>query len=239
VCSSATRSFCRTTPSGHDAPARAGGCYGDERSAVRRQLTLIATAGALAVALAGCDGGADDSIPESIVANVEARVISGREVARTRPGSPERAFLRFWSSLQYASWLHAVSFFRPALVDAIGAARLIGTLSAHKEYFRLVKPAVRGHVTVSGDYAVRYLVPAVAGREPIPLSITWRRGDGRWQIHHMPQLDDMLRSFEQVRVQTEVDPLAATPSRRALRAAAAAAGLQARYLATQGRRRPR
>lgn len=200
-----------------------------------RRLVLIVVACGLAVAATGCNGGSDDDVPESIV-RTETQLISAREVADTRSGSPERAFLRFWSNLQYESWLVAISFFRPPLVDAIGDDRLIGTLSVHREYFRLTKPVFRGRVRAGRDYVTRYLAPVSVGGPPVPLSITWRRDGRTWRIHHVPQLDEMLRVFEQVRVQADIDPLAGRPSRRALRAGTVASLLQARFLAAERRR---
>lgn len=165
---------------------------------------------------------------QSIVAMTKS-LISERDIARTRSDSASRAFLDYWSALQYQSWDTAVLAYSPELADAVDRATLASALQAQTSYYLSFKPKVSEEVRRDGDVVVRY-IGRDADAEPKPTSITWRRVDGEYRISYDPFLNGALKAHVQDRVQDEIDPSAEAPADRALRAGEAAAKIQATYL---------
>jgi hypothetical protein len=159
--------------------------------------------------------------------------VTAADIGKTRPGSAERAFLDYWSALQYSAWSAALAYYEPGLVRAIDPVRIVEALKGQASYFPTTKPKLRGKSRIGPQVVVRYSVTDPSGR-PALSSITWKRSGGKWRIHYQPFLDAMLRSAAQSRVQAQIDPNATQPSEQAVRAGAAAAQLQSQYLRRSG-----
>jgi hypothetical protein len=199
-----------------------------KRASLARTLAaLLAVSGALS--FSACSGDDSASVTAESVADEAERLVSREDLRRTSVGSPERAFLTYWSHLQYASWSLALDYFEPELVAVLGEADLVEAFKIQTSYFRSVKPTLHSSVRLGDEVVVRYRLRG-AGKA-FPMSISWRRSGGRWRIHYDPQLDAMLQSAVQTRVQSEIDPAATTPSRGALKAGLRAARRQSDYLA--------
>jgi hypothetical protein len=162
-------------------------------------------------------------------------LVSSADISKTAPDSPERAFLRYWSALQYSAWSAALSSFEPALVRSIGPPRLVEALKSGKEYFPTAAPTLRGSVRVGDEVIVRYRVRSPAGAL-VTNSVSWRRASAGWRIHYDSGLDGLLQSSVQADVQARIDPTAPRPSKQAVQAGLAASHLQSQYLRGAGKR---
>jgi hypothetical protein len=154
------------------------------------------------------------------------------DLKRATSGSAERSFLNFWSNVQYRAWSAALSQYEPTLATSVGVSNIIEALKTQNSYFQTVKPVLKGTVRVGDEAIVRYAIPDSTGHL-FRTSMSWRRSGGTWKIHYDPQLDSMLQTEETARVQNSIDPNAAQPSKKALRAGADAARLQSFYLQSQ------
>jgi hypothetical protein len=189
-----------------------------------------------ALAVAGCASNGSKSVSSQSIAAPPARLLTSTDIKKGPAGSPERAFLRHWSYLQYLSWSAAVSDYEPALARSIGVTRLVEALKTQATYFPTAKPLFRGTVRVGDEFVVRYSIPDGSGHLT-PTSVSWRRVNGEWKIHYDTQLDGMLQTAAQLRVQNEIDPNASRPSKKAIQAGVEAARLQSQYLQATYRRR--
>jgi len=213
---------------------------------VSRTILFYALAGILLlVGPTGCAGDSSNNVAaESIVAS-PLDLIDQKDFAKTKVGSPERAFLRYWSALQHSAWSEALAFYNPRLLDAIGITPFVGALSFEVAYFRAVKPKITEgrrvggeYRRVGGEYIIHYLVPEKVGsRRVSPQSIAWRRIGGAWRIYYQASLDELLRRNAQFVAQTNINALAQTPSPAAIRAGAIAGRAQSRYLEREIERR--
>jgi hypothetical protein len=197
-----------------------------------------AVAAAFVLLVAGCAGDDSQATTTASIAEVEQapplgaprlELLTAAEINETRAESPERAFLRYWSALQYSAWNVALAFYEKGLVQTIGPVRLIEALKGQASYFPTTKPQPSGRDHLGGQVIVRYGIADPAGQR-IVSSITLRRRGSTWRIHYQPFLDAMLRSAAQTRIQTQVDPNATRLWEQALRAGAEAARLQSDYL---------
>ena len=88
--------------------------------APRSALTLSV----LAIAVAGCASKHSQPVISQSVAAPPKHLLTASDIARMPADSPERAFLRHWSSLQNQSWDAAVSDYeRQLLEDALSRNR--------------------------------------------------------------------------------------------------------------------
>lgn len=186
--------------------------------------------------IASCGGGDDDAglskvQKRSIVASappLKEVLVTSAQINDQPAGSAQRAFLTYWSDLQYEAWANAASAYDPPLQRALGLDRITEGLKAQAAFYRSARPQLRGTSKEDGRTTIRYTVKNADGEE-IPRSITWVRGGG-WKIFYDPTLDDGLAQAARAKVQTAVDPTAQKPSKSALRAADEASRLQSRYL---------
>jgi hypothetical protein len=191
-----------------------------------------------ALALVGCGGGAGDQRPlaQASIADqtraLERQLVSDQDIARRAARSPQRAFLKYWSAVQYGDMRGALLAFDPRLVRVVGAEDLASALRNAAPLYRTAKPDVR-HAVVQGDTAtIRYLAPTQrAGGRITPLSVALQRIGGAWRIVYSSALDDELRIAVQQDVQDRIKPGLEEFDRRAVSAGDAAARRQAIYLA--------
>jgi hypothetical protein len=182
----------------------------------------------------GCgDEGAADGLTQSIVEKSDLDnagvFVKPRDIAATPIGSPQRALLDLWSSLQYSAWPSVLAFYNPEFVRLVGTPTFIDALRAQTSYFRSTKPVVNG-VTRDGNLVVvRFLARDFSG-EVTATSKTWERARAGWRIRYDPQLDAILQAYVQNRVQARIDPAAEKPSREAVEAGRKAALIQANFL---------
>jgi hypothetical protein len=199
---------------------------------LQRTSAVILVAVAVTAVGAGCSGNGTDGVSsESVIAEPE-QLISSADLAKTPAGSPERAFLNYWSALQYSGWSAALASFEPALATAIGVPQLVEALKSGAPYFRSVKPTLRGRVRVGEQVIIRYRIKNPAG-SVAPSSISWRKTPGGWRIYYDPSLDGLLQASAQAQVQGDIDPTAAQAAKRAVQAGLAASRTQSQYLGTQ------
>jgi hypothetical protein len=159
-------------------------------------------------------------------------LISDAELRRASAGSTERAFLEFWSLLQYQGWAAAVESYDPPLLAAIGSDRIAEALKTQAAYFRSARPDLRRSIRRRGRVTVRYLVANSAGNV-VPQSMTWTRTSEGWRIFYDTLLDESLRQAAQRATQVRVDPTTDRTGPEAIRAGEAASRLQSRYLRTR------
>jgi hypothetical protein len=194
-------------------------------------LGIVISASALSACASSTSRGEETRrLEQQSIVSVDKHLISEREIARTPKDSASRAFLEYWSALQYQSWDSAVLAYAPDLAEAADRATLVSALQAQASYYSSFKPRIREEIRRDGDVVIRYLGRDTEG-DPKPTSITWRRIDGRFRISYDPFLNGALKAYVQDRVQSEIDPLAEAPGQRAVRAGAAAERIQAEYLA--------
>jgi hypothetical protein len=188
-----------------------------------------------AVVITGCASEGSAPVTSQSIAAPSKHLLTSADIDKAPAGSPARAFLRHWSNLQYLSWSAALSDYEPTLARNIGVKQLVEALKTQAASFPVVKPVLRGTARVGDEYVVRYSIPNVAG-DLFPTSISWRRIGRSWKIHYDTQLDGMLQTAAQARVQNEINPNASRPSKEAIQAGVEAAQLQSQYLEATYRR---
>ena len=191
-------------------------------------VALVATA----VAVAGCSSGGSEAVTSQSIATVKQRLLTSAEINRPRAGSPQQAFLKYWSAAQFRAWSAVLSMYEPALVKNVGVATLLEGLKSQATYFQTLKPVMQGVVQTGDQAVVRYEIPDGAG-QLFATSMSLRRSGDRWRIYYDPQLDSMLQTGETARVQSATDPNAPKQSKAALVAGANAGRLQSYYLQSQ------
>lgn len=216
---------------GTDDPPRECG-YACRVGSARRYLLVL---GLLGVAIAGCRGDEEtakelqqESIADELRA-FDATLISERET-RAAGSSVERAFLRYWSDVQYQAWADAAQTYDAALLADVGAASVIEALKSQATHFRSAKPR---NITVKrsqgGRRTVRYFVKNPGGKVE-PRSMVWERDGRRWLIFYDPFLDEALRASATTLTQDSTSPGAEGLSRRARVAGTGASQRQSRSL---------
>lgn len=184
----------------------------------------------LALSLAACGNSSDSPAPSSTAPN---NVLSRAEVEEQPAGSVERAFLEYWSDLQYQSWAEVAAYYEPDFREAIGTAAIIGGKKINGSSYPQLKPEIV-RVSDNGDFAtINYSLQFIDGSKELA-SITWRRDGGSWQIVYDSRLDAELRQYAENRVEIEENGVLPTSAENispaATRAGAAAAQAQARFL---------
>jgi hypothetical protein len=190
---------------------------------------VLAVSGALFVG--ACSSDDSGSVAAQTVVDEAERLVSRRDIRQTAPGSPERAFLMYWSHLQYGAWSVALDYFEPELAAALDESDLVEGFKIQSSYLRSVKPILNSSVRSADQVIVRYRLKGSS--TTAPMSLSWRRSGGRWRIHYDSRLDALVQSSVQTRVQNAIDPAASTPAAAALKAGLRAARRQSDYLAAR------
>jgi hypothetical protein len=201
---------------------------------MNRRPAVLATA--FALTLTGC-GSSTRQTPDavqssSITADVRApskTEITGADLNRIKDDTAPRAFLEFWSDLQWQDWVGAVDRYSPGLQRVVGARNLLEALKSQAGVYRGAKPSVRKASQRRGFTVVRFAFADESGNRRLSSTI-WRREAGRWRLVFDGLLDDALRSWAQNRTQQLTSPDAAKPTKQALKAGIDASELQGRYL---------
>jgi len=160
----------------------------------------------------------------------DLQLVTQRDREQQTGDSAERAFLDYWSELQFGDWSEATNEFDPRLVRFVGERRLAESLKANPPLYRKSKPKII-QVRERGvnRSSIRYTVRNVSGKA-VPNTITFVREDGKWRILYDSLLDEILSAHAQTATQNKVQPGAKQPGREALDAAASAGRLQTRFL---------
>jgi len=190
----------------------------------------------VALLLASCGGSDDSEQPASIAGEVrplKKTLVSEKDLSQALAGSPERAFLQYWSDLQFSNIKQAIALYDPRLRAEIGVARLGEALKTAIPVFRSSKPVLHRTERNGDDATIYYFAPVTRSEQSkgtVPLSITLRRRGDRWLITYDAALDTGLRASEQLLVQARVKGIGSSPDPRALAAGEAASRLQSSYL---------
>lgn len=199
--------------------------------------TISTLAFSLAAAyLSACGGSsADDEARQLNSASIIAKnepvrrfMVSEQSIARAPAGSVKRAFLQYWSDLQFQAWRTASQSYAPGLRDAIGDDVLIRALANQGPSYLASKPVISS-IKVSGDRAlIRYFRVKPDGATPA--SAEWMQTrDRSWVISFDPLLDPAVAQLRQLEVQQAIDPLAQKPIPAAVRVGNRARKLQSEY----------
>lgn len=194
-----------------------------------------------ALGLPACGGSADDEARRvqttSVIAKndpVKRFLVTQQEIERAREGSARRAFLQYWSDLQFQAWESAAERFEPGLRRFIGEDTLIRALANQGSSYRSSRPDIAATISRGNRALIHYF--RIGTDDPAPASISWvRDAGGRWHISFDPMLDQALGDIRQLETQQNVNPLAQKPSASALRAGARARRLQSQYAAQRDR----
>lgn len=195
----------------------------------RAPLALVAML-ALALTLAACGSSSD---PPEPTAGAPNNVISRSEADRHPAGSVERAFLEYWSALQYQSWAEVASYYDPAFRDFVGVAAIIGAKKINGSSYPQLKPAIGRVRSHPGFATLDYSLQFLDGTRELA-STSWRPAGGSWQLVYDSRLDAELSQFAENRIEIAqngalpTDPAEVSPD--AHRAGANAAQVQARFL---------
>ena len=190
----------------------------------------------IVVALSGCGGGssAKPLAEESIVTQTRVlreQLVSTDAIADAPAGSLRRAFLSYWRSVQFADTEAVLDAYEPGLRSAVGAELLALAVRMASDTYRTQRPRVEEVRQRENEGVVRYFgTTQASGTRVVPMSIVWRRHEGRWRIRFSSALDVELRIAAQTRAQLNFKPGSPEIDPRALRAGERAAALQAGYL---------
>lgn len=191
--------------------------------------------------LAGCGGSADDEArrlqTRSVIATndpVQRYLVSRAAIEKAPRGSVQRAFLQYWSDLQFQAYDAASFAYEPGLRRLIGDDVLIRALASQGASYRSSRPDIVSSTT-NGDRAqVRYF--RIGAQDTTPTSSSWTRdGTGRWLITYNPPLDQALADIRQLETQQAIDPLAQKSLPAAIRAGSRARKIQSEYAAQRRR----
>lgn len=188
------------------------------------------------VALAGCGGGssAKPLAEESIATQTRVlreQLVSTEAITNAREGSLRHAFLDYWRSVQFADTAAALDAYEPGLHSAVGTELLALAVRTASDTYRTQRPRIEEVRQRGNEGVVRYFgTTQASGTRVVPMSIVWRRQNGRWRIHFSSALDAELRIAAQTRAQFNFKPGSPEIDPRALRAGERAAALQAGYL---------
>lgn len=195
-----------------------------------------------AFALGSCGSSPPDSAPDTATAPgqrlplateekrlQQRRLVSSSDLRGARPGTVQRAFYDYWSSLENEEWTIALDYYPLETQRLLKPPSLISALRYEAQSLP-VKPLIRGVRNARADQtSVRYLLRRGDGTLR-PTSMIWVKRDGRWYIRYSSTLDDSYASAARQLAQSASDPNGAAPSKQALAAAARASRAQASAL---------
>lgn len=202
----------------------------------KRSAVLLLTA-CVAAGVSGC-GSSNGSKPESrerdsITAEVRAPArteVTAADISRYKDDTASRAFMQFWSALQWQDWIGAIDRYSPGLKRVVGSRNLLGALRSQAVLYRSAKPSIRSESRRRGGLTtVRFSFADQAGARRLSTT-TWRREAGRWTLVYDGLLDEALQSWAQIRAQQISNPDAPEPTKDALKAGIEASELQGGYL---------
>lgn len=171
-----------------------------------------------------------NSSPET--ERVPDNLVSQPEIDRQQDGSVQRAFLEYWSDLQYQSWSEVAAYYEPDFRDTVGTAAIIGGKKLNAPSYPLLKPEIVRVRDRSDFTTINYSLRFIDGSKELA-SVTWRKLDGSWQLVYDSRLDAELKQYAENRVEVEEngvlppDPAEASPAAR--QAGEAAARKQAQF----------
>jgi hypothetical protein len=199
----------------------------------------LAVALAAAFAVSGC--GNTDAAPDPAASS--NNVLSTAQLSRYPAGSPQQAFLAYWSALQFQAWPEVASYYDPRLRALVGTASLIGAKKQNTSTFPDLKPAIVSVDTGGdGDKTIHFTLKFADGSTE-QTSTTWRLEGGNWQLIYDSRLDGELAQFAQSRAETEQNGAVRTDESQpepaaATREADVASHLQAEFLQEPKAERP-
>lgn len=168
---------------------------------------------------------------------VPGYVVTSAAVTRAPAGSPQRAFLRHWRSLQQRDWSAAANRFESGLGAFIGAGLLTRALQTLAPTYRAGRPKLVSTMVDGDEAIIRYR--RVSAEPPLRATITWTRDPGgAWLISHDDLLDQGLAQARERETQLAIDPLAQRLVPEAIAAGNSARGLQQEYAARTRNQRP-
>jgi len=190
----------------------------------------------VALAVSGCgrsDSTSRDAVEShSITEGVRApsrSEISDTDIRRFKRLTASRAFVEFWSDLQWQNWVDAVDCYSPDLQRVVGVSNILEALKYQASFYRSVKPVVQQETTRRGLTTVRYSYADPSGTRNLNSTI-WRQEHGRWALVFDGFLDTALQAWAQFRTQQITAPNTPKPTKQALKAGIEASELQGRYL---------
>lgn len=192
---------------------------------------------AVALTAAGCGGAAQKREEQKLegksilskTAPLADRLIKSKEVQSASDAAGVRTFLRAWSLLQYEAWDEAVSLFEPGLRNLLSPALLVASLENDIAVWQATKPQIV-KANVSGAIATISFLARNEQNAVVPTSVALGGSPGAWRIAYLPLLNPAIGRTQEMRVQSQVDPLATKPSPEAVRDAENASNVQAVYL---------
>lgn len=195
----------------------------------RRRAALATVTGlVVSLTLAAC-GSSSPGPPANIS---PSNVLRPAELTRYEEGSVERAFLEYWSDLQFQAWADVAAYYHPRFRDFVGTARLIDAKKIGATFYPALKPTIERTADDDGESSVYYSLRREDGTKELATT-TWVRADGNWRMIYDSRLDAELNQAAQEKVQLAAggsEASGAQGSPEALRAGKAAARLQARFL---------
>lgn len=157
------------------------------------------------------------------------RLIKPADIQNQSDAGGERTLLRLWSLLQYEAWDEAVSLFEPGLRSLLSPALLAASLENDVVVWQATKPQIV-KTSVSGGIATLSFLARNEQDTVVPTSIALGGSPGAWRVAYFPLLNPAIARTEEMRVQSQVNPLATKPSPEAVRDAENASNIQAVYL---------
>lgn len=169
-------------------------------------------------------------------------VLTESDFSKHPQGSVQRAFLEFWSDLQYRSWADAVAFYDPGFRAYVGTADVIGAKELNSSIYPVVRPEITRVQGGDREATVYYTTTLPDGTKGLD-SVSWRKDGGNWQIVYDSRLDAELGQFASNQAEIEANgslptDASAPPSGAALRAAKAAEGAQAGFQQQELKEKP-
>jgi hypothetical protein len=203
---------------------------------MRRWPAVLAVALVAPSATIGC-GNSNGSKPDPVegagitkgVRPPSETEVTNADITRYKDDTASRAFMRFWSQLQYQDWIGAIDRYSPGLQRVVGERNMLGAFKFQAAFYRSAKPVVRTEARRRGLTVVCFTYADGAGKRKLS-STTWRREGDRWTLVFDALLDEALQSWAQSRVQQRTAPNSPRPTKEALRAGIEASELQGRYL---------
>ncbi|MBS0548335.1 MAG: hypothetical protein JSR24_11335 [Proteobacteria bacterium] len=176
------------------------------------------------MATSGCGGGSESTSP------AEARnLVTTKEIQEYPSGSVERAFLSFWSDLQYQSWVEAASYYSSAMREFVGTAQIVGAKKVDASNFPLIKPEIADTTEDGKTTTIRYSILLPEGTRELG-STSWRKEDGNWEMVYDSRLDPELNQYARNQVEIEEHGATSSDANQPPSAAAARAGVEASHL---------
>lgn len=155
----------------------------------------------------------DDELPTEL--------IDEEDLERYPPDSPQRAFLEWWSQLQFRSWPDAIAQLDTGLRETIGSTVLIDGFEPNSAWYPTVQPRVLMRKKSRGGVSLRYAVSAPDGEQVLIENAVLVDTPGGWRIVYDSTLDSAVRAGLQERIRIEEDPTLGAPPPRAVRASQA------------------